>query len=102
MSDSERFDSIEYAIDDIKNGKIIVVVDDENLEKATYDWALNLAKRSSQALQNTKELMRNSLSESYFDTFNNEAEIQNKLVRSSQNIEAVTAFFEKREPNFKD
>ena len=78
------------------------LVDDENLEKATYDWALNLAKRSSQALQNTKELMRNSLSESYFDTFNNEAEIQNKLVRSSQNIEAVTAFFEKREPNFKD
>jgi 2-(1,2-epoxy-1,2-dihydrophenyl)acetyl-CoA isomerase len=78
------------------------LVDDENLENTTYDWAASLAKRSSQALQNTKKLMRNSLSESYFDTFNNEAEIQNKLVRSSQNIEAVTAFFEKREPNFKD
>jgi 3,4-dihydroxy 2-butanone 4-phosphate synthase/GTP cyclohydrolase II len=32
MSDSTRFDSIEHAIADIKNGKIIVVVDDENRE----------------------------------------------------------------------
>ena len=30
MPDSVRFDSVEDAIADIKNGKIIVVVDDEN------------------------------------------------------------------------
>ena len=36
------------------------------------------------------------------EQIDSQAEIQNKLVRSSQNIEAVTAFFEKREPNFKD
>jgi 2-(1,2-epoxy-1,2-dihydrophenyl)acetyl-CoA isomerase len=64
------------------------------------DWALKLAKRSPQALANTKKLMRESLSNSYLDTYNNEAEIQNDLVGSPQNIEAVTAFFEKREPNF--
>ena len=72
----------------------------ENLQKDTMDWALKLAKRSPQALANTKKLMRESLSNSYLDTYNNEAEIQNDLVRSPQNIEAVTAFFEKREPNF--
>ena len=72
----------------------------ENLQKDTMDWALKLAKRSPQALANTKKLMRESLSNSYLDTYNNEAEIQNELVRSPQNIEAVTAFFEKREPNF--
>ena len=72
----------------------------ENLQKDTMDWALKLAKRSPQALANTKKLMRESLSNSYLDTYNNEAEIQNNLVRSPQNIEAVTAFFEKREPNF--
>jgi len=72
----------------------------ENLQKDTMEWALKLAKRSPQALANTKKLMRESLSNSYLDTYNNEAEIQNNLVRSPQNIEAVTAFFEKREPNF--
>jgi 2-(1,2-epoxy-1,2-dihydrophenyl)acetyl-CoA isomerase len=72
----------------------------ENLQKDTMDWALKLAKKSPQALANTKKLMRESLSNSYLDTYNNEAEIQNDLVRSPQNIEAVTAFFEKREPNF--
>jgi 2-(1,2-epoxy-1,2-dihydrophenyl)acetyl-CoA isomerase len=72
----------------------------ENLQKDTMDWALKLAKRSPQALANTKKLMRESLSNSYLDTYNNEAEIQNDLVGSPQNIEAVTAFFEKRESNF--
>ena len=32
MFDSIRFDAIEDAIADIKNGKIIIVVDDENRE----------------------------------------------------------------------
>ena len=32
MSNSIRFDSVEDAIADIKNGKVIVVVDDENRE----------------------------------------------------------------------
>ncbi len=44
--------------------------------------------------------MRESLAVSYWDTFHNEAEIQNELTVSSQNKEAVKAFFEKREPNF--
>ena len=48
----------------------------------------------------TKTLMRESLSSGYWDTFASEAEIQNSLTRSPQNYEAVTAFFEKREPNF--
>ena len=49
---------------------------------------------------NTKKLMRESLSSSYWDTYNSEAEIQNSLTRSPQNHEAVLAFFEKRETNF--
>ena len=44
--------------------------------------------------------MRESLSISYWDTYNSEAEIQNNLTRSPQNYEAVLAFFEKRDPNF--
>ena len=44
--------------------------------------------------------MRESLHLGYWDIFHNEAEIQNELTVSSQNREAVKAFFEKREPNF--
>ena len=76
------------------------VTSTDNLHKDTMEWALKLTKRSPQALANKKKLMRESLSNSYIDTYKNEAEIQNDLVRSPQNIEAVSAFFEKREPNF--
>ena len=72
----------------------------DKLKKDTLDWAARLAKRSPQALANTKKLMRESLSNSYWDTYQSEAEIQNSLTRSPQNHEAVLAFFEKREPNF--
>ena len=72
----------------------------DKLKEDTLEWAARLAKRSPQALANTKKLMRESLSNSYWDTYQSEAEIQNSLTRSSQNEEAVIAFFEKREPNF--
>ena len=98
----------EYAIeakkisakDCLKYGIANKVVSVEQLELKTFEWAEQLAKRSSQSLNYTKKLMRNSLHLSYWDTFHNEAEIQNELTKSQQNKEAVKAFFEKREPNF--
>ena len=76
------------------------VVEDNNLLEETYSWANSLAKRSPQALSNTKRLMRDSLSKSYFDTFVQEAEIQNEIFGSPQHREAVKAFLEKRAPKF--
>ena len=76
------------------------VVEDNQLLEETYSWANSLAMRSPQALSNTKRLMRDSLSKSYFDTFKQEAEIQNEIFGSSEHIEAVQAFFEKRQPKF--
>lgn len=72
----------------------------EQLEEDTINWAMKLVKRSPQALANTKRLMRKSLSSSYWDIYSDEADIQNSLIRSPENHEAVLAFFEKREPNF--
>ena len=66
----------------------------------TYSWANSLAMRSPQALSNTKKLMRDSLNKSYFDTFKQEAEIQNEIFGSSEHREAVQAFLEKRQPKF--
>ncbi|MDB9958778.1 enoyl-CoA hydratase-related protein [Gammaproteobacteria bacterium] len=81
-------------------GMVNKVVPEEELMKSTMDWALKLAKRPSQSLGHTKKLMRDSLHNDYWKTFSHEAEIQNGLTRSPQNYEAVSAFFEKREPNF--
>jgi len=98
----------EYAIeakkilanDCLKYGIANKVVPSEELESSTFEWAERLTKRSSQSLNHTKRLMRESLEVGYWDTFHNEAKIQNELTVSSQNKEAVKAFFEKREPNF--
>ena len=76
------------------------VVEDNKLLEETYSWANALTKRSPQALSNTKRLMRDSLNKSYFDTFKQEAEIQNEIFGSSEHREAVQAFFEKRQPKF--
>ncbi len=84
----------------LKCGIANKVVSEEELESSTHQWAEKLSKRSSQSLSYTKKLMRQSLFESYWDTFNHEAEIQNNLTGSDQNKEAVKAFFERREPKF--
>ena len=81
-------------------GMVNKVVPEEELMQYTIDWASKLAKRSSQSLAHTKKLMRDSLHNDYWKTFSDEAEIQNDLTRSPQNYVAVSAFFEKREPNF--
>ena len=88
------------ASDCLKYGIANKVVSADELQKTSLDWATALAKRSSQSLNHTKRSMRESLSVNYWDTFNNEAEIQNELTVSPQNREAVKAFLEKREPNF--
>ena len=84
----------------LKYGIANKVVAKDELENITLEWAIKLSKRSSQSLNHTKRLMRESLHIGYWDTFHNEAEIQNELTVSPQNREAVKAFLEKREPNF--
>jgi enoyl-CoA hydratase/carnithine racemase len=45
--------------------------------------------------------MRKALDSSYDDIYDMEAKTQNTLTGSEDNIEGVTAFMEKRQPNFK-
>tara|TARA_B100000029_G_scaffold516715_1_gene633182 strand:+ start:26728 stop:27501 length:774 start_codon:yes stop_codon:yes gene_type:complete len=73
----------------------------KDLEKVTLDWANVIANRSPQAVSNTKKLMRDSFKKTYYETYEDEAEIQNTIFGNEEFQEGVSAFFQKREPKFK-
>ena len=77
-----------------------IVLKEDLLEQAIL-WADKLTTRSSQSLRLTKQIMRKSLGGSYEEIYDLEAKTQNTLIGSEDNIEGVTAFMEKRQPNFK-
>jgi enoyl-CoA hydratase/carnithine racemase len=77
------------------------VVELDGLTSETKKWAEHLSKRSPQALSLTKKLMNDALTKTYDETFKAEAEAQNNIFGSPENMEGVTAFLEKRDPDFK-
>ena len=77
------------------------VVPKDKLMNSAQDWASKLAKRSPQSLMHTKRVMRKAMNSEYEDIYKIEAETQNKITGSPDNIEGVQAFLEKRLPNFK-
>ena len=82
-------------------GLVNKVVAGENLLAEAISWADKLSLRSSQSLSLTKKIMRKSVDSSYEDIYDLEAKTQNTLTGSEDNIEGITAFMEKRRPNFK-
>ena len=76
------------------------VVAHDDLMKASIEWAESLAKKSSQSLRETKRVMRMAMTNDYESVFEQEAEANNELHGSKDSLEAIQAFFEKREPNF--
>jgi len=69
-----------------------------------FDTAMELAKHyatlAPRAIFKTKHLMRDSFNKSYEDNLKAEAKLQEEMVGRKDNIEGVTAFIEKRKPNF--
>ena len=82
-------------------GLVNKVVAGEKLLAEAISWAGKLSLRSSQSLSLTKKIMRKSVDSSYEDIYDLEAKTQNTLTGSEDNIEGITAFMEKRQPNFK-
>ena len=76
------------------------VVNHDDLMKVSVEWAESLAKKSSQSLRETKRVMRMAMTNDYESVFEQEAEANNELHGSKDSLEAIQAFFEKREPNF--
>jgi enoyl-CoA hydratase/carnithine racemase len=76
-----------------------VVPDQELLARAT-DTAQKLAEKPAGALQAGKRLMRESVRSQLENATKLEIEEYSVRLRSSETKEAITAFFEKRQPDF--
>ena len=77
-----------------------VVPADSLLDEATT-WAKALAERAPLSIAATKKAMRHATSGSWASTFDVEAPLQQTLRGSADSAEGVSAFLEKRKPEFK-
>ena len=77
------------------------VVEDGRAESEAVAWAASLAQRAPLALARTKQAMRKAMHLSLGETIAEEARLQNACVASEDAAEGVTAFREKRKPEFK-
>jgi 2-(1,2-epoxy-1,2-dihydrophenyl)acetyl-CoA isomerase len=76
------------------------VVPEERLLPEALAWAASLAARAPLALARTKWAMRQAMHLSLGDAIALEAKLQNDCRSSEDAAEGVSAFFEKRTPNF--
>lgn len=70
------------------------------LQSTALEWARSLAKRAPRSIEATKKTMRHAIDNDWASTFDLEADWQQSLVQSKDNVEGVAAFLEKREPRF--
>lgn len=73
----------------------------EELQSSALEWAERLAKRAPRSIEATKKTMRHAIDADWASTYNMEADWQQALAGSDDNVEGVAAFFEKRAPDFK-
>ena len=75
-------------------------VPDAQVLSATQSWAASLARRAPLALARTKQAMRLAAVSDYEEAMKLEAELQRASADSADCQEGVSAFLEKRKPNF--
>ena len=81
-------------------GLVNQVVDPETLDTATADLAGRLAALPGTALALTKRLLNESYGRTLEDQLTAEAFAQDTAGRTADHFEGVTAFLEKRTPQF--
>ena len=74
----------------------------EEVISTAQAWADQLSQRAPIALRQVKQLLRNAGTQTFVETFQAEANVQNTCMASADAAEAITAFIEKRQPVFRD
>ena len=82
-------------------GLVNRVVDVEDLDAVVGEWASRLAAGPPIALSLTKRMLNDSFDRTLEEAVEDEARSQVVNFGSADTVEAVTAFFEKREPHFR-
>ena len=77
------------------------VVASDQLMNETLAWARQLAKRAPLSLRHAKSAVRTAVEQDLDTTFDREAELQMLCSASEDHSEGVSAFMEKRDPDFK-
>ena len=95
--ESERID----AARSVELGLANLAIPAGQLQSGALEWAKRLARRAPLSIAATKKVMRHAVDHDWASCFNIEAELQQTLVGSEDNVEGVQAFFEKREPRFR-
>lgn len=72
----------------------------DSLADVALAWAIKLAKRPTLALGLTKDALTFAAANSLTDTIEYEARLQKQTIASHDHMEGVTAFLERREPNY--
>jgi 2-(1,2-epoxy-1,2-dihydrophenyl)acetyl-CoA isomerase len=82
-------------------GLVNRVVPLEELDAAVDAWAQQLATGPTLALSMTKRLLNDSASASMYEALEDEGRTQAVNFSTADTIESVTAFLQKREPNYR-
>ncbi|PEN12839.1 enoyl-CoA hydratase [Longibacter salinarum] len=77
------------------------VVPSSTLLEATADWAQHLAERPTTALALTKEALQFAQDHDLKETIEFESELQMNAIQTRDHREGLSAFLEKREPEFR-
>ena len=73
----------------------------DKLRSFAVDWAQLLANRAPLSLAATKKVMRYAADHDWESSYDLEAELQNELFGSEDNMEGIAAFLQKRAARFK-
>ena len=82
-------------------GMIYKCVSDSELQIISNEIALRLAKRPTKSIGLTKKLLNSSFSNNLNDQLEMEKQYQAISAKTEDHKEGITAFFEKRKPNYK-